>query len=71
MSIVLSLRSGPLRLGTTRLLAVCSLFVLWASTAASESSRQLLWGDTHLHTAYSFDAFPNGNRSADPDTAGI
>lgn len=38
------------------------------STSASEPT-QLLWGDTHLHTSYSFDAFLNQNRSADPDTA--
>lgn len=30
---------------------------------------QLLWGDTHLHTSYSFDAFLNGNQTADPDVA--
>ncbi len=29
----------------------------------------LYWGDTHLHTKYSFDAFLNGNLTADPDTA--
>lgn len=27
------------------------------------------WGDTHLHTSYSPDAFLMGNQSADPDTA--
>ncbi len=40
-----------------------------AQTADGEDSKQLLWGDTHLHTSYSFDAFLNGNLSADPDTA--
>jgi hypothetical protein len=45
------------------------LFLLVAPSAGADSSRALLWGDTHLHTAYSFDAFLNGNRSADPDTA--
>lgn len=38
-------------------------------SAAYAKERQLLWGDTHLHTSYSFDAFLNGNMTADPDTA--
>jgi len=31
--------------------------------------RDVFWGDTHLHTSYSPDAFLMQNRSADPDTA--
>ncbi len=57
--------------------AIVSLFAgagllvatLAAGPARADASRQLLWGDTHLHTSYSFDAFLNGNQSADPDTA--
>ena len=45
------------------------LGLVTAAPAIGEESRALLWGDTHLHTAYSFDAFLNGNRSAVPDTA--
>jgi Protein of unknown function (DUF3604) len=36
---------------------------------AFAADTQLLWGDTHLHTSYSTDAFMAGNRDADPDTA--
>jgi hypothetical protein len=42
---------------------------LLAGAAHGEPDRRLLWGDTHLHTSYSFDAFLNGNMSADPDAA--
>ena len=45
------------------------LGLVMTAPAIADESRALLWGDTHLHTAYSFDAFLNGNRSAVPDTA--
>jgi hypothetical protein len=41
----------------------CVPFTLHAEEA------QLLWGDTHLHSSYSTDAFIAGNRDTDPDAA--
>lgn len=47
-----------------------SFFVLTLlSPVLLASEKQLLWGDTHLHSSYSFDAYLFQNRTADPDTA--
>ena len=43
--------------------------ILLSSPSQADTAKRLLWGDTHLHTSYSFDAFLNGNQSANPDVA--
>jgi len=46
-----------------------TLLALAVSSASAAEPDQLLFGDTHLHTSYSFDAYLNKNETADPDTA--
>ncbi len=52
-----------------RFVTGCLLPMLLAVPAAQAGEKTLLWGDTHLHSSNSFDAFLNRNMSADPATA--
>ena len=65
-------RTTAARHAQTRTMRRCVahlLFALCLTGPEIQAQTRLLWGDTHLHTSYSFDAFLNGNQSADPDTA--
>lgn len=60
----------PIRATLILALSVASAATLCTATAfAAPEDRELLFGDTHLHTSWSPDASLYGNRSADPDTA--
>lgn len=57
----------PVKRGLGRLILLLFVQILLAEELLA--AKTLLWGDTHLHTSYSGDAFLNGNLSAGPDTA--
>jgi hypothetical protein len=50
-----------------QILAGIALTLCFSVVSAQETN--LYWGDTHLHSSYSPDAYLMQNRSADPDTA--
>lgn len=50
-------------------LFVWLMLAVLAPEAARAQANRLVFGDTHLHTMLSLDAFTLGNRSADPDMA--
>lgn len=56
-------------LKTTLPTAALTLALLFTTQPSFAQDRQLFWGDTHLHTSNSFDAYFRGNLSADPETA--
>jgi hypothetical protein len=65
---------APVRGRLGRLPAACAVLLLLQAVATAAPAddavaRRIFWGDTHLHTNNSFDAYLNRNMTADPDTA--
>lgn len=49
--------------------AMSLAIALGNSQLVAAEEKQVYWGDTHLHSSYSFDAYLFRNHTADPDTA--
>jgi len=59
----------PVRNLVTAILLTLIFAGISMTSRAHAQEKQLYWGDTHVHTNYSFDAYLFGNKTADPDTA--
>lgn len=54
---------------TTMLLGFAAALMIAPVQSNDAAETRLYWGDTHLHTAHSVDAYATGNYLADPDVA--